>query len=42
MKKILSFFIASSFFLLLTHIAFTQTKSPIEGVWKIAEVEWKS
>jgi hypothetical protein len=37
MKKILSFFIASSFFLLLTRTAFTQTKLPIEGVWKITK-----
>ena len=36
-KEILSFFIALSFFLLPAHFAFTQTKSPIEGVWKITE-----
>ena len=34
----LSFIMAVSFFLLLNHTAFTQIKSPIEGVWKIAEV----
>jgi len=37
MKKIVAFFIALSFFQLLTLVAFTQTKNPIEGVWKIAE-----
>ena len=37
MKKILFFFIALSIFLLFTHAGFTQTKTPIEGVWKIAE-----
>jgi len=37
MKKFLFSFSALSVFLLFTHAAFTQTKTPIEGVWKIVE-----
>ena len=36
-KRILFFFTALSVFVLFTHTAFTQTKSPVEGVWKIVE-----
>ena len=36
-NKAFTFFAALSFFLLLTCAGFSQTKSPIEGVWKIAE-----
>ena len=37
LKKILFSFTALSVFLLLPNAAFTQTKNPIEGVWKIVE-----
>jgi len=36
-KKAFTFLAALSFFLLLTCAVFSQTKSPIEGVWKITE-----
>jgi len=37
MKRIGFSFILVSFFLLLAHVVFAQTKSPIDGVWKITE-----